>query len=102
MQVHDELAGYDKTLALFQNTDAAEWEGVVASQRLQLTSEFFDHVENLIHAAHQDQQQREGKVSYLQALLIITSLVRLSTAEQNVLSQQLESHSVYSVASKGV
>lgn len=33
----------------------------MARHRLQLTSEFFDHVENLIHAAHQDQQQREGK-----------------------------------------
>ena len=83
MQVHEELAGYDKTLALFQNTDAAEWEGVVASQRLQLTSEFFDHVENLIHAAHQDQQQREGKVLYLQALLIITSLVSAFNSRAN-------------------
>lgn len=37
-----------------------EWESAVASHRLQLTTEFFDHVENLIHASHQDKQQREG------------------------------------------
>lgn len=50
-------------MSLFQNTQAVEWEGAVASHRLQLTSEFFDHVENLIHASHQDKQQREGKQS---------------------------------------
>ncbi len=61
VQVHEELQAHDKTLSLFQNTQAVEWEGAVASHRLQLTSEFFDHVENLIHASHQDKQQREGK-----------------------------------------
>ena len=60
VQVHEELESHGKTLGLFQDTQAGEWEGAVASHRLQLTSEFFDHVENLIHAAHQDQQQREG------------------------------------------
>ncbi len=62
MQVHEELQAHGKTLKLFQDTPDAEWEGGVARHRLQLTADFFDHVENLIHAAHQDEQQREGTV----------------------------------------
>lgn len=58
--MHIELQEHGQTLQLFQNAQAAEWEGLVAKHRLQLTAEFFGHVENLIHAAHQDEAQREG------------------------------------------
>ena len=58
--MHTELQEHGETLQLFQNAEAADWEGLVAQERLQLTAEFFDHVENLIHAAHQNDAQREG------------------------------------------
>lgn len=58
--MHIELQEHGQTLELFQKAQAAEWEGLVAKHRLQLTAEFFGHVENLIHAAHQDETQREG------------------------------------------
>ena len=58
--MHVELQGHGQTLELFQKAEAADWEGLVAKHRLQLTADFFGHVENLIHAAHQDELQREG------------------------------------------
>ena len=60
--MHIELQEHGQTLQLFQQQEAAEWDGLVAQHRLKLTAEFFDHVENLIHAAHQNEQQREGDV----------------------------------------
>ena len=62
--MHIELQEHEKTLELFQKAEATDWEGLVAKHRLQLTAEFFGHVENLIHAAHQDEAQREGTISW--------------------------------------
>ena len=59
-QVHIELQQHSQTLKLFQDTNPIEWEGLIVVNRQKLSNEFFNHVENLIHAAHQDQQQREG------------------------------------------
>ena len=59
-QVHTELQEHGQTLQLFLKAEAADCEGLVAKHRLQLTAKFFGHVENLIHAAHQDEAQREG------------------------------------------
>lgn len=59
-QVHEELQQHSQTLKLFQDTNPVEWEGLIVVNRQKLSNEFFNHVENLIHAAHQDQQQREG------------------------------------------
>lgn len=59
--MHEELQQHSKTLQLFQDNNPVEWEGLIVVNRQNLTAQFFDHVENLIHAAHQDQQQREGE-----------------------------------------
>ena len=69
-----ELQEHGQTLQLFQQADAAEWEGLVAKHRLQLTAEFFDHVENLIHAAHQDEKQREGMFVLVAQLHVILQI----------------------------
>lgn len=66
--MHVELQEHGQTLALFQNAESADWDGLVAKHRLQLTADFFGHVENVIHAAHQDEVLREG-TPVLQALL---------------------------------
>ena len=66
--MHIELQEHGRTLELFQKAEAADWEGLVAKHRLQLTAEFFGHVENLIHAAHQDEAEREGTSQHGSAL----------------------------------
>lgn len=84
--VHEELQAHEKTLSLFQNTQAVEWEGVVATHRLQLTSEFFDHVENLIHASHQDKQQREDLINLATRLIALVQAFDAVAADQEALA----------------
>ncbi|KAL0030421.1 hypothetical protein WJX79_003849 [Trebouxia sp. C0005] len=84
--VHEELQAHNKTLSLFQNTQDVEWEGVVARHRLQLTSEFFDHVENLIHASHQDKQQREDLINLATCLIALVQAYDAVTADQEALN----------------
>ena len=59
--VHEELGQYNKTLASFLDTHPDEWESMVAASRTALTTEFFDHMENLIHAAVSDKARQEGE-----------------------------------------
>ncbi|KAL0024160.1 hypothetical protein WJX77_003118 [Trebouxia sp. C0004] len=86
LSVHEELQAHEKTLSLFQNTQAAEWEGAVASHGLQLTSEFFDHVENLIHASHQDKQQREDLINLATRLIALVQAFDAVAADQEALA----------------
>lgn len=71
MQVNAELLGHWKILKLFQDASDAEWEGLVAGHRTQLTAQFFDHLESLIHAAHQDEKQRDGTIVFIELVVII-------------------------------
>lgn len=61
VQVHDELRGYDETLAVAQDTPDQDLEAAIVDLRKQLTAGFFDHVGNLIQAAHKDVKHREGE-----------------------------------------
>ncbi|KAL3151877.1 hypothetical protein ABBQ38_012838 [Trebouxia sp. C0009 RCD-2024] len=84
--VHAELQEHGETLELFQNAEAADWEGLVAEERLQLTAEFFDHVENLIHAAHQNDTQREELITLTSRLIALVQAFDAVTADQEALA----------------
>ncbi|KAL3159024.1 hypothetical protein ABBQ32_011024 [Trebouxia sp. C0010 RCD-2024] len=84
--VHTELQEHGETLEVFQNAEAADWEGLVAEERLQLTAEFFDHVENLIHAAHQNETQREELITLTSRLIALVQAFDAVTADQEALA----------------
>ena len=68
--MHDELRSYDETLAEAQRTPEDELEDIVLEIRPQLTAGFFEHLDNLIHAAHQDEEQCSGE-TYTSLLLCL-------------------------------
>lgn len=62
-EVHEELQGHNRVLAKFLAVPEAEWEGLVASGRGSLSTSFFQHLENLLRASHDDIPKRDGELA---------------------------------------
>ena len=61
MQVHDELRSYDNLIADLQAIEEYDLEAKICDIRGDLHAGFFEHLTNLVYAAHQDHRHREGK-----------------------------------------
>ncbi len=48
------------SLRSFRERGVHDWESIVATNRPSFTSEFFQHAENLIKAAHNSPEAQEG------------------------------------------
>ena len=60
-EVHEELQGFNALLKRFETTPDSEWEPIVAAGRGSLNNGFFEHMENLIRANHDDEARRDGE-----------------------------------------
>ncbi|CAL8466136.1 g5672 [Coccomyxa elongata] len=80
--VHEELKEYSELLQSFQERGVHEWESIVAANRPSFTSEFFQHAENLIKAAHNSPEDQEDLAE------MVTKILALVTAFDEVSANQ--------------
>ena len=59
-EVHEELQGYNAITERIQQSPENDWEGLVALGRASFSTGFFEHVENLIRAFHDEPEKRDG------------------------------------------
>ena len=63
-EVHEELQGYNTIMEKIQKSPERDWEGLVALGRASFSIGFFEHMENLVRAYHDDPAKRDGKPCY--------------------------------------
>lgn len=93
-EVHEETLQYRNLVQRFRDSQAEEWEGIVAAQRAALTSEFFAFLESLAKAAASNQQEQDELVTVLSrvaALVTAFDAVEADTDAMQGAAQKFQS-----------
>lgn len=61
-EVHQELEAHNRILKKIQESPESDWESLVALGRASFSTGFFQHVENLIRANHDDPTKADGSL----------------------------------------
>ncbi|KAK9902256.1 hypothetical protein WJX75_009762 [Coccomyxa subellipsoidea] len=98
--VHEELTEYNDLLQSFSTMGTHEWESFVATNRPSFTSDFFQHAENLIKAAHDNvalQEELAERVTKILAL--VTAFDEVSANQTAMEDAALQFDSLLQVSS---